>query len=91
MPEAIQVRLETLERFVRAADDYAAVRERGLRNERDLRELRSELAGDIEGCRGEIAAVREDVKTLTRTIMTAAITLAVSTVGIIGTLVAIFR
>lgn len=86
--DALTLRLAHWERQF---SDYPAVRETGNRNERDLRELRSELAGDIEGLRGELGDVRDDVKTLTRTILSATITLALSTVAIIGTLLAIFR
>jgi hypothetical protein len=90
-PEAYTARLARLEKELDDINDYAAVRERGLRNERDIRDLRGDLAGDIEGVRGEVSKVRDDVTTLTRTILSATITLALSTAAIIGTLLAIFR
>lgn len=89
--DAVSVRLARLEKELEALDDYAAIRERGLRNEKDIEALRRELDGDVEVLRAEIGAVRADVRDLTRAIVTAALSFALSAIAIVGTLVALFK
>lgn len=89
--ETFDHRLGRVERELDKLDDYSSVRDRGLRNVADIRELRGEMAGEVEALRGEMATLRQDVRDLTRAIVTAALSFALSAIAIVGTLVALFK
>ncbi len=89
--DAVEVRLANLEKDVGEIEDYAAVRERGLRNERELAALRGDVTTMVKGVRDELAAVRTTVNDLTKTLATAAISFALSAIAIVATLVTLFR
>lgn len=86
--ESFQARLAMLEE---AAKDSSAVRERGIRNERELIELRAELVNDLKDLRREVGEVRDEVRSMYRAFVTASITFVFAAAGIITTLIELFK
>jgi hypothetical protein len=86
--ESVLSRLGLLEQ---ATVDNSEVRERGKRNERELVELRQDLATQVTALRGEVHTLSDELRGLYRAFVTAAISFVLAAAGIIATLVALFK
>lgn len=75
----------------RAAVDSSEVRERGKRNERDLANMRGDLIREVAELRGEVHEINDELRSMYRAFVGAAISFVLASAGIITTLVALFR
>jgi len=85
---SISARIRLLEQ---ATLDNSAVRERGIRNERELIEIRQELGVQVSDLRHEVHELSDEIRGMYRAFVTAALSFVLAAAGIISTLVVLFK